>query len=583
MIGTILGGRYELLEEIGKGGMAYVYKARCVLLNRIVAVKILRDDLDGDDEFLNRFNAEAQAAASLAHSNIVSIFDIGIDEGHHYIVMEYVDGKTLKEYILEKGKLDYREALSIAAQISDALSAAHAKNIVHRDIKPHNILITKSGVIKVADFGIARFGTGKTISNGNDILGSVHYISPEQARGTSVDNRSDIYSLGVALYEMLSGKLPFDGDNPVTIAMMQIEEAPAEFASANPNIPISAQHIVFKAISKDPDLRYQDASDMKSDIERVLHNPNYIIDTRFLNDNFAKNTADNKKSLSASSASKVTKKSTLALIIGASALTAVLLVTIGCMLFSPQAGKAILSIFSSSSVAVEAPDLKGQTLDYAKEKCAELGLKLSFEEEENISQEPGTVISQTPKNGEPMKKGDTMKIVVSKAILFTLDDYVGEDYEEVEKMLSENDIRVKIKFEESSKTENTVIRQSPKKGEKLEKGDELTLYVSGGINMSDEYITVPTLVGRTYSEAKNLLESKGLKMAIAGDNDNPKLNTKVIAQAIPAGSMVREDCVVSLSFETTRKQENNKTDTADEPASSSSAEDKSNDSEVADE
>ncbi len=580
MIGRILGGRYELLEEIGKGGMAYVYKARCVLLNRIVAVKVLRDDLDGDDEFLNRFNAEAQAAASLAHSNIVSIFDVGVDEDRHYIVMEYVDGKTLKEYILEKGKLEYKEALNIAAQISDALSAAHAKNIVHRDIKPHNILITESGVIKVADFGIARFGTGKTLSNGNDILGSVHYISPEQAKGISVDNRSDIYSLGVVLYEMLSGKLPFDGDNPVTIAMMQIDEAPAEFASANPNIPISAQHIVLKAMSKDADLRYQDASDMKTDIENVLQNPSYVVDTRFLSDKFVQ-TSNSHKLNTPDSSGKVNKKSTLALIIGAAFLTSVLLVSIGYISFNPKAGKAILSIFSSSAVSFEAPDLRGETLQNAQKKCAELGLKLSVEEKENLSAEAGTVVSQAPKMGEIMKKGDTMELVVSKAIMFTLDDYVGEEYEDVEKRLSKNDIKIKIKFEESSKPEDTVIRQSPKKGEKLGAGDELTLYVSGGINMSDEYITVPTLTGRTYSEAKNILETKGLKMGITGDNDNPKLSSIVIEQSIPAGSMVREGCVVSLSFETTRKQEN--ADIKNDPAVNSSAEQTNNNSEGADE
>ncbi len=579
MIGRVLGGRYELLEEIGKGGMAYVYKARCVLLNRIVAVKVLRDDLDGDEEFLLRFNAEAQAAASLAHSNIVSIFDVGVDNGRHYIVMEYVDGKTLKEYILEKGKLDYKEALSIAAQISDALSAAHAKNIVHRDIKPHNILITPSGVIKVADFGIARFGTGKTISNGNDILGSVHYISPEQAKGVSVDNRSDIYSLGVVLYEMLSGRLPFDGDNPVSIAMMQIEEAPAEFASSNPDIPVSAQHIVLKAMSKDADLRYQDAADMKADIENVLQNPNYIIDTGFLDGDYAIDVKGSRKT--AHTNSNVNKKSTLALIISAAALTSFLLVGIGYISLNPKAGKAILSIFSSSAVSVEVPDFRDEAIDSVKKKCSELGLKISVEERENLTAEPGTIISQVPKKGELVKKGDTIELVVSKAILFTLDDYVGEEYEDVERMLSKSDIKIKIKFEESSKPEDTVIRQSPEKGGKLKQGDELTLYISGGISMSDEYITVPTLTGRTYSEAKNILESKGLKMGIAGDNDNPNLSTRVIEQAIPAGSMVRKGIVVSLSFETTRKQENQSDKT--DKTSNSAAESSDNLSEGADE
>ncbi|MBO5370022.1 MAG: serine/threonine protein kinase, partial [Clostridia bacterium] len=275
MIGKILGGRYEIIEEIGKGGMAYVYKAKCVLLNRIVAVKILRDDLDGGDEFLERFNTEAQAAASLSHSNIVSIFDVGIDHGKHYIVMEYVGGITLKEYIVEKGKIPYKEALDISYQICDAMQAAHEKNIVHRDIKPHNILVTDDRNVKVTDFGIARSGTTNTISGGNDILGSVHYISPEQAKGETVDTRSDLYSLGIVLYEMLTGKVPFDSDTPVAVAMMQIEqEAPAIYDS---DIPRGILQIMYKAMCKDKNKRYQNAEEIKNDILSIIENEDFLI------------------------------------------------------------------------------------------------------------------------------------------------------------------------------------------------------------------------------------------------------------------------------------------------------------------
>lgn len=277
MIGTVLGDRYELLEEIGKGGMAYVYKARCVLLNRIVAVKILRDDLESGDEFLKRFNVEAQSAASLTHQNIVSIFDVGVDKGKHYIVMEYIDGITLKEYIETKGNLEYEEALDIAYQISDALQAAHEKNIVHRDIKPHNILITDDGDAKVTDFGIARSTTTNTISEGTDILGSVHYISPEQARGEVVDNRSDLYSLGIVMYEMITGQVPFDSDTPVAVAMMQIDESPKDI-ELEYDLPEGVRHIIFKSISKDASLRYQSALDMKTDILNIIENPDYVIE-----------------------------------------------------------------------------------------------------------------------------------------------------------------------------------------------------------------------------------------------------------------------------------------------------------------
>lgn len=282
MIGKILGQRYEILEEIGKGGMAHVYKAKCILLNRIVALKVLRDDLEGGEEFLNRFKSEARAAASLTHSNIVAIFDVGFDEGINYIVMEFVDGITLKEYIQNKGSLPFEEALDIAYQICDAMQAAHEKCIVHRDIKPHNILITEDNRIKVTDFGIARFGTGNTLTSGDDILGSVHYISPEQAKGETVDCRSDLYSLGVALYEMVTGRVPFDADTPVAVAMMQIEESPILPIELEDSTPLGLWQIIFKSMSKDPDLRYQCASDFKEDINFLLQDNDYFLQEGYL-------------------------------------------------------------------------------------------------------------------------------------------------------------------------------------------------------------------------------------------------------------------------------------------------------------
>ena len=282
MIGKIVGQRYEILEEIGKGGMAHVYKAKCILLNRIVALKVLRDDLEGGEEFLNRFKSEARAAASLTHSNIVAIFDVGFDEGINYIVMEYVDGITLKEYIQNKGSLPFEEALDIAYQICDAMQAAHEKCIVHRDIKPHNILITENSTIKVTDFGIARFGTGNTLTSGDDILGSVHYISPEQAKGEVVDCRSDLYSLGVALYEMVTGRVPFDADTPVAVAMMQIEESPILPVELEDSTPLGLWQIIFKSMSKDPDLRYQSASDFKEDINCLLQDNDYFLQEGYL-------------------------------------------------------------------------------------------------------------------------------------------------------------------------------------------------------------------------------------------------------------------------------------------------------------
>lgn len=562
MIGKVLGGRYELLEEIGKGGMAYVYKARCVLLNRIVAVKILRDDLGDDEEFLKRFNAEAQAAASLDHQNIVSIFDVGVDDNHHYITMEYVDGKTLKEYIAQKGRLPYKEALGIAAQICDAIEAAHNKNIVHRDIKPHNILITDDGMVKVADFGIARFGTGKTLSNGNDILGSVHYISPEQAKGIPVDNRSDIYSLGVVMYEMLSGRLPFESDNPVSVAMMQIEDSPLDIVSIVPEIPISCQHIVFKAMSKDPDLRYQTAQEFKTDIVNVYNNPNVIIDKRFLYKNLNTEPQNEKN---AKLPPPPAKKSVKILMVLLAMVSSFVLVFGGYALIKANPLKAVSAIFSSSPKRVEVPSLTGKSLDEAQKICNELGLTIAVEDEvEDDTKDNNTVVSQSLSKGSMADEGSIIDVVVTiQSQQFELKDYVGQDYATVQKRLEKANLQVSIIVEESDREKDNVIDQSPKAGSVLKSGARVTLYVSGGKSKTDDLIKVPSVVGKKYSAAKAALESAGLKIGGTVGALNPSANDLVIDQSIPEGSMVKQGCKITLTVEIdiTESSDNNSSQT----------------------
>lgn len=270
LIGKILAGRYEILEEIGNGGMAVVYKAKCQLLNRFVAVKVLRPDLQNDEEFVRRFNVEAQAAASLAHPNIVSIYDVGYEDGLHYIVMEFIEGKTLKEYIEEKNMLSWREAVDYAIQIAKGLEQAHKNSIVHRDIKPHNIIMTTDGVLKVTDFGIARANVQTTVTCEDSAIGSVHYISPEQARGGFTDERSDIYSLAVVMYEMLTGKVPFDSDRPVTVAIMHLQDKPISPREYNISIPLALEKIVMKAMSKEVSARYRTITEMINELQGIL-------------------------------------------------------------------------------------------------------------------------------------------------------------------------------------------------------------------------------------------------------------------------------------------------------------------------
>ena len=272
--GRLLGNRYEIIEKIGNGGMAMVYKAKCHVLNRFVAVKILRDEFTTDQEFIKRFEVEAQAAASITHPNIVSVYDVGKEGNLYYIVMELIQGKTLKEIIVEEeGPLPWKWSINIAIQIASALEVAHKNNIVHRDIKPHNIIITEDGVAKVTDFGIAKAVSNSTITAFGTTIGSVHYFSPEHARGGYTDAKSDLYSLGVVMYEMLTGKVPFDADTPVSIALKHMQEEPKAPKELNEKIPVAVNDIILKSMRKDTNLRYQNAASMLSDLKRALKDP----------------------------------------------------------------------------------------------------------------------------------------------------------------------------------------------------------------------------------------------------------------------------------------------------------------------
>ena len=262
MIGTVLVNRYEILSEVGSGGMAKVYKAKCRYLQRIVAVKVLKEELREDDEFLKRFDIEAQAAASLTHPNIVQIYDVGRDNNHCFIVMEYVECVTLKEYIEQRGTIEWREAINISIQICSALSKAHSRNIIHRDIKPHNIIMNSDGVPKVADFGIARSVSNDSATMKIDTIGSVHYSSPEQARGGYTDEKSDIYSIGICIYEMITGKLPFDAETPVAIALKHIQDEPPIPSSLNKDIPKALDHVILKCMAKRRGVRYDSVTDL---------------------------------------------------------------------------------------------------------------------------------------------------------------------------------------------------------------------------------------------------------------------------------------------------------------------------------
>lgn len=417
MLGKILGGRYELLEKIGGGGMAVVYKAKCHLLKRYVAVKVLRPELVENEEFVARFKRESQSVASLSHQNIVNIYDVGQEDDIHYIVMEYIDGKTLKEYIHDKGRLDNEEAVRICIQICAALNHAHKNNIVHRDIKPQNILINQEGLVKVADFGIARAITSATVTMaGANVIGSVHYFSPEQARGGIVDKKSDIYSLGIVLYEMVTGVVPFEGDSAISVALKHIQEKVTPPGEINPDIPQSIQNIIEKAIEKDLDNRYHDAAEMMADLKRAIKEPdgNYI---KKYNDDQATlivpavHVEDDFKEEKQQKGNKDPNKKRNIIMMGASFL---LIFTLLLVLF--LVGRSIfMQNFVSDEVKV--PLIEGYDESVADSILKSSGLNLNITEWKPDNETPeGQVISQNPKEGMKVKVDSAIDAVVSSGV-----------------------------------------------------------------------------------------------------------------------------------------------------------------------
>ncbi len=570
MIGLILGNRYEIIEEIGKGGMAHVYKAHCNLLNRMVAIKVLRQDLEEDSDFLRRFNTEAQAAASLVHPNIVSIFDFGYDQGYHYIVMEYIEGITLKQYIQEKAPLDMPDALSIAYQICDALSAAHEKNIVHRDIKPHNIMITNDHRVKVTDFGIARATTGSTMTADTNILGSVHYISPEQARGGHVDGKSDLYSLGIVVYEMLTGRLPFESDSPVAIAMKHIQEDAVSPREYNPEITPSVEKFILKAISKNISDRYQNANDMKDDIKLLEDDPNaeigtdaaysygaddsdrtMIISKSEVNENLRtapnpQSSATVQKSPAAAARRADKPKESKKLVIGAiaTALAIVgLLSLLATYIIYPDA--PIFSIFSSDEILV--PSFKDMTLDNAKKLAEEKNLKIEVKDEvQDDTAEEGTVIGQTPGEGRHVKPESTIYLTVSVgAEKIKVDDFALSKYDSAKTALKKAGFNVETEFEENDDVpENYVIRQKPDGGSEAAKGSTVTLYVSKGPSEKD--VVVPKFVGKTLDEAKKSITDAGLTLGDVSYESSVVDSGLVIKQSVAGGETVSNKTKINL-------------------------------------
>ena len=373
LIGRTIANRYEILEKTGVGGMATVYTAKDLVLNRHVAVKVLKEEFTTDEEFVKRFNTEALAAASLSHANIVSIYDVGNEDNIYYIVMELVRGKTLKQIITENGPISWKWATNIAIQIASALEVAHKNNIVHRDIKPHNIIITEDGVAKVTDFGIAKAVSNSTITAFGTTIGSVHYFSPEQAKGGYTDAKSDIYSLGVVMYEMLTGQVPFDADTSVSVALMHMQEKPVPPIEINKNIPIALNDIILKAMQKEPMARYQTAAEMISDLRRALKEPNGEFVEEEMNDGLTRRMDAITDDMLDKKGNNKKKKGKLALYFEKHPkMKGVAIVLLCVVLFVLAFGGTALVSKITTPKEVQIPNLVGKTEEEAKEELAKI-------------------------------------------------------------------------------------------------------------------------------------------------------------------------------------------------------------------
>ena len=540
LIGKVIGNRYEILTEVGNGGMATVYKAKDNILNRLVAIKILKDEFTTDQEFVKRFNTEAQSAARLTHPNIVSVFDVGYEEEYniYYIVMELIKGKTLKEIIVHDGALSWKWAVNIAMQIASALEAAHKENIIHRDIKPHNIIITEEGVAKVTDFGIAKAVSNSTITAFGTTIGSVHYFSPEQAKGGVTDAKSDIYSLGVVMYEMLTAKVPFDADTPVSVALKHMQEEPIEPIEINDEIPSAVNSIVMKAMQKDPINRYQTATEMISDLGKALKDPNgnfVIIQNKDGAYTRVMRTIEPKKQ-------PQNNKKRILFIAG--------LVAIFFLVF----GITKVALNGGFTAKVEIPNVVGKTSEEATKAIANAKLEFKTVEAASKDVEVGKVISQEPSPASgKVKKGTLIQLIISKGPETTeLPDFKGKNIEDVRKTAQTMGLILNEVQESSDKVnENLVISQDIAAGKMVKSGDKITLKVSTGY----EKTRVPTVVGMDEGTAKATLANANLKTTITYENDDTHENGKVISQSIEQNKEVKVGTTIELKINKIEKKE----------------------------
>ena len=573
-IGKRLDGRYEIHELLGVGGMAYVYKAYDNIEKRWVAIKILKEELAGNSDFLRRFRNESKAIAVLSHPNIVKVYDVSFGDRIQYIVMEYIDGITLKQYIEQQGEIKWREALYFTVQILRALQHAHEKGIIHRDIKPQNIMLLEDGTIKVTDFGIARFSQAETQTMTDKAIGSVHYIAPEQARGGYINDKADIYSVGVMLYEMLTGQLPFVADNAVSVAIMQMQAEPTPPSRINPSIPKGLEEITMHAMEKNPAQRFPSAADMLEDVERFRRNPEIVfhygeqVDRAYagtsadIYGNVQQNAAPQKyndnyeyeeeyvRSQNSNRASKIILGIVAAVVFVAGIVGVIYLVK-GKGANSGSGFLSFLPGFSTSSTTsdeIVLPKFVGMIYDTDikdNPDYADFTFEITYG---NVpSKQPGEVLRQTPAAGINVKKGKTVSLTVNgEAEQVVVEDVKGYKQQDAYDALKALNLSPKIQAVADDDTAvGYVVKTDPAAGSTVSTGTTVTIYVSSG--PSTESAVIPNIVGYQYSAAKEELEAAGFVVTAEYDDESDKDENTVLSVSPNEGEKAKKGSVVTVT------------------------------------
>lgn len=557
-VGKRLDGRYEVQEIIGVGGMSVVYKAYDNVDDRIVAIKILKDEFLNNEEFKRRFKNESKAIALLSHENIVRVYDVNFGEKLQYIVMEYIDGITLKEYINKQNSITWNDAVYFMTQILRAVQHAHDKGIVHRDIKPQNIILLPNGTLKVTDFGIARFSRSETKTLTEQAIGSVHYIAPEQAKGEQTDERADIYSMGVVLYEMLAGKVPFDSENAVSVALMQVQANAEKLTQINPNIPKGLEQICVHAMQKNPDDRYQSATEMLLDIEEIIKNPNTVF-------NYASNTESQTKSVPIvtddryneeydeavdyEAERKHKKKMIAAVTIG----VIVLIAAVVGVIYMFTSGINTKTHTLENFVGYSYDELQNSK-DYKYEFVAEY--------QKTDEKEPGIILSQSPEAGSKITEGSTVTLVVAASEKdITMPNVYGLTLEMAEQTLKQSELSIfkAMKINSDTVEEGKVIYTDPKANSIVSGDQEITIYVSDGPSTTTiEKIKIPDVIGLTKNGAREFLTKYGFTNVEFKTQDSTYPKDVVISQSPSVGSSAKATdkitVIVSTGVTTTEPQ-----------------------------